>query len=69
MFVVNMFFDFEPSRIYGPFDTEDAASDWLDTQTEFGAAVIHEVRAPQGAQETGDQCPPPPQTDFHKECA
>lgn len=56
-FVVTLFFPHEPSRVYGPFDTEAQAEAWLgslpafDGSQEFDpetaqAAVTHELRAP-----------------------
>ena len=37
--VVTVFFDYEPSRIYGLFDSEEAAIAWTESNREIWDAV------------------------------
>lgn len=53
MYVTILYYDHEPCRVFGPFPTEEAAMEWLDTRDDaswdlkaFGAATIHELRTP-----------------------
>ena len=44
-FVATTFHDHEPSRVYGPFPTQDAASNWLMANLgPTDAGVVHEVQ-------------------------
>ena len=56
-FVVTLFFPHEPSRVYGPFHSEEQAEAWLLSLPAFSgeqefdpetaqAAVTHELRKP-----------------------
>ena len=47
-FVATTFHDNEPSRVYGPFPTQDDASNWLmDNLGPTDAGVVHEVQPAQ----------------------
>lgn len=47
-FVATTFHDNEPSRVYGPFLTRDAACDWLmDNLGPTDAGVVHEMQPAQ----------------------
>jgi len=47
--VVTLFFDYEPSEVYGLFDSEEEALMWAESGFRtYGAAVAHMVRSPVG---------------------
>jgi len=45
--VVTLFFDYEPSEVFGLFDSEEQALMWAQTHSKtWGACVAHELRQP-----------------------
>lgn len=46
-FVVILFYDHEPCRVYGEFPSEEAACAWINTRDDFGAATVHQLRNPE----------------------
>ena len=43
--VVTVFFDHEPSRIYGLFDSEEGAIAWAESNREdWDAVAVHQLR-------------------------
>lgn len=45
--VAILYYNEEPCRVYGPFASEDEATDWLCSRNDYDAAVINDLRKPE----------------------
>lgn len=46
-YVAFLYYNEEPCRVYGPFASEEEATDWLCSRNDYDASVINELRKPE----------------------